>query len=118
MGEVYRARDTRLDRSVAVKVLAAARAGPATSRERFAREARAIAALDHPHICTLYDVGEQDGIDYLVMPLLDGETLAARLARAPAARAGAAIAVQIADALDGRIAQASSTAISSLATSC
>ena len=88
MGEVYRARDTRLDRIVAIKVLPADVAGDADARARFEREARAIAALDHPHICAVYDVGqhsssigsEQAG-DYLVMQYLEGETLAARLAR-------------------------------------
>jgi serine/threonine protein kinase len=84
-----------------VKVLAGGECRSSESRDRFAHEARAIAALDHPHICALYDVGEQDGIDYLVMPLLDGETLAARLARRPLPLAQALpIAVQIADALD------------------
>ena len=83
MGEVYRARDTRLDRSVAIKVLPAEIAGNAQARERFAREARAIAALDHPHICAIYDVGEADGTHFLVMPLLDGQTLAARLMKSP-----------------------------------
>jgi Tol biopolymer transport system component len=80
MGEVYRARDTRLDRLVAIKVIAPALLG-ANTRERFEREARAIATLSHPHICTLYDVGSADGVEYLVMEYLNGETLAARLAR-------------------------------------
>ena len=75
MGEVYKARDTRLDRTVAIKVLPAHVAHDPRSRERFEREARAVAALNHPHICTLHDVGEQDGIDFLVMELLEGETL-------------------------------------------
>ena len=81
MGEVYKARDTRLDRTVAIKVLPADVAGDPELRARFEREARAIAALNHPHICTHHDVGDQDGIDYLVMEHLEGETLAARLAR-------------------------------------
>ena len=110
MGEVYRARDTRLDRIVAIKVLPADVAGDADARARFEREARAIAALDHPHICAVYDVGqhsssigsEQAG-DYLVMQYLEGETLAARLARTkgplPLDQA-LTIAMQIADALD------------------
>jgi serine/threonine-protein kinase len=79
MGEVYRARDTRLDRTVAIKVLPPALAGDPSLRIRFEREARAIAALDHPHICALYDVGDQEGIHFLVMPHLEGETLASRL---------------------------------------
>ncbi len=81
MGEVYRARDTRLDRIVAVKVIAGAAALDPSFRERFDREARAISALDHPNICTLYDVGHEDGTDFLVMQYLEGETLADRLAR-------------------------------------
>ncbi len=87
MGEVYRARDTRLDRTVAVKVLPPhLTANPeirAAFRARFEREARAVSSLNHPHICTLHDIGEQDGVDYLVMEYLEGETLAARLARGP-----------------------------------
>src|ERR1700688_395447 len=79
MGEVYRARDTRLDRVVAIKVLPAHVADDPQLRERFEREARTIATLSHPHICVLYDVGHQEGIDYLVMEYLEGETLAARL---------------------------------------
>ena len=80
MGEVYRARDTRLGRAVAVKVLPPHRSDPA-ARERFEREARAIAALNHPNICQLYDVGTQDGVDFLVLEYLEGETLADRLAK-------------------------------------
>ena len=80
MGEVYRARDTRLDRLVAVKVLPSHLAN-AEAKQRFDREARAISALTHPNICTLYDVGHQDGISYIVMELLDGETLSHRLVR-------------------------------------
>jgi serine/threonine protein kinase len=79
MGEVYRARDTRLDRTVAVKVIPHALSSDPLRRQRFEREARAISALQHPNICTLYDVGHQDGTDYLVMEYLEGETLAARL---------------------------------------
>ena len=78
MGEVYRATDTRLDRSVAVKVLTQQVAANPEARERFEREARAVAALSHPHICTLHDIGSQNGTDYLVMELLGGESLAAR----------------------------------------
>src|SRR5436190_22245289 len=79
-GEVCKARDTRLDRIVAIKILPSA---DPELRARFEREAKAIAALQHPHICTLYDVGHQDGTDYLVMEHLDGETLADRLTRGP-----------------------------------
>ena len=81
MGEVYRARDTRLDRTVAIKVLPAQLAGSPDLRQRLEREARAISALNHPHICVLHDLGRQDGIDYLVMEYLEGETLAERLKR-------------------------------------
>ena len=79
MGEVYKARDTRLDRIVAIKVLPTHLADRAELRERFEREAKTIASLNHPHICTLYDTGHQDGIDYLLMEYLEGETLAQRL---------------------------------------
>src|SRR6186713_597502 len=81
MGEVYRARDTRLDRSVALKVLPPHLAESVEARQRFEQEARSISALQHPHVCALHDVGSQDGVDYLVMELLDGETLADRVAR-------------------------------------
>jgi Tol biopolymer transport system component len=81
MGEVYKARDTRLDRIVAIKILPDSLAGSARFRERFDREARAISQLDHPHICALYDVGEQAGTAYLVMQYVEGETLANRLAK-------------------------------------
>ena len=81
MGEVYRGRDTRLDRSVALKVLAPTLAPDADFRARFTREARAVSALNHSHICSLYDVGREHDIDYLVLELLDGETLQARLQR-------------------------------------
>ena len=81
MGEIYRARDTRLDRTVAIKVLAESLAADPLIRERFDREARAISSLNHPHICTLFDVGHQDGIDFLVLEYLEGETLAQRLGR-------------------------------------
>jgi Tol biopolymer transport system component len=83
MGQVYRGRDTRLDRSVAIKVLPPHLADDPELRRRFEREARVISSLSHPHICTLFDVGQQDGTDYLVMELLEGETLAHRLARGP-----------------------------------
>ena len=74
MGEVYKARDTRLNRTIAIKVLPPEVAGDPLARERFEREARAVAALNHPHICTLHDLGSQDGIDFLVMEYLDGVT--------------------------------------------
>src|SRR5437762_12017000 len=83
MGEVFRARDTRLDRTVAIKVLPREFAANAQLRLRFEREAKSISQLSHPHICTLHDVGHADGIDYLVMEFLEGETLAARVARGP-----------------------------------
>jgi eukaryotic-like serine/threonine-protein kinase len=83
MGEVYRARDTRLDRTVAIKVLPASFVEAPDRRARFEREARAISALNHPHICTLHDVGRHEAIEYLVMEHLDGESLADRLRRGP-----------------------------------
>ena len=83
MGEVYRARDTRLDRLVAVKVLAARLSTSPEAKRRFDREARAISSLNHPNICTLYDLGHQDGTDFLVMEYLEGETLANRLTKGP-----------------------------------
>ena len=83
MGEVYRARDTRLDRTVAIKILPEHLSSNPEARQRFEREARAISSLNHPNICTLYDVGHQDGIDYLVMEYLEGETLADRLVKGP-----------------------------------
>jgi eukaryotic-like serine/threonine-protein kinase len=79
MGEVYRALDTRLDRTVAIKILAARLSADPEARQRFDREALIIASLNHPNICTLYDVGHQDGVDYLVMEFLEGESLADRL---------------------------------------
>ena len=100
MGEVYRARDSRLDRDVAIKVLPASVASDASLRQRLEREAKAVSRLSHPHICTLHDIGQQEGTDFLVMELLDGETLEQRLIRGPlppdqVVRYGA----QIADAL-------------------
>jgi serine/threonine protein kinase len=83
MGEVYRARDTRLNRTVAIKVLPSQFSADANRRERFEREARAVSSLDHPHICTLYDLGEQDGTVFLVMEHLEGQKLAERLERGP-----------------------------------
>ena len=79
MGEVYRARDVRLDRAVAIKVLASHLSSSPELKQRMEREARAISALNHPQICHLYDIGSQDGTDFLVMELLEGETLAERL---------------------------------------
>jgi serine/threonine protein kinase/Tol biopolymer transport system component len=83
MGEVYRARDTRLERTVAIKILPHELSDQREAKERFEREARAISSLNHTNICQLYDVGEQDGISYLVMEFLEGETLGARLSKGP-----------------------------------
>ncbi|HYM12977.1 MAG TPA: protein kinase [Bryobacterales bacterium] len=100
MGEVYKARDTRLDRTVAVKVLPGHAADKPEARQRFEREARAVSSLSHPHICTLHDVGEQDGAYFLVMEYLEGETLSARLAQGPLPLEQALrCAIQITDAL-------------------
>jgi Tol biopolymer transport system component len=101
MGEVYKARDTRLDRTVAIKVLPQHLSSSPEGRQRFEREAKTISQLSHPHICALHDVGHQDGTEYLVMEFLEGETLTERLARGPlpleqALRYG----IEIADALD------------------
>jgi eukaryotic-like serine/threonine-protein kinase len=101
MGDVYRAKDTRLERTVAVKVLPAHLASSAESRQRFEREAKTISQLSHPHICALYDVGHQDGIEFLVMEYLEGETLSERLLKGAlpfeqVLRYG----IEIADALD------------------
>src|SRR5574341_120487 len=83
MGEVYKARDTRLGRVVALKILPEDLSRDPERRKRFEREARVIASLSHPHICTLHDVGREDGLDFLVMEYLDGETLAERLRKGP-----------------------------------
>src|SRR5437868_3061182 len=101
MGEVYRAKDTRLDRSVAIKILPAHFSADPVRKQRFEREAKTISSLNHPHICVLYDVGQQDGTDYLVMECVEGDTLAKRLEKGPlpleqVLKYGA----QIADALD------------------
>jgi serine/threonine protein kinase len=101
MGEVYRARDTRLDRTVAIKVLAAHLSASSEVRQRFEREAKTISQLSHPHICALHDVGREGETEYLVMEYLEGETLADRLLKGPlpleqTLRFG----IQIADALD------------------
>ena len=79
MGEVYKARDTRLDRTVAIKVLPEHVAADPNLKQRFEREAKTISSLNHPHICTLYDVGEYEGTTFLVMEYLEGDTLAQRL---------------------------------------
>ena len=101
MGEVYRARDTRLNRTVAIKVLPTHLADKPELRERFEREARTVASLNHPHICTLHDIGSQDGTDYLVMEYLGGETLAQRLKKGPLPLDQVLqYAIEIADALD------------------
>jgi serine/threonine protein kinase len=101
MGEVWRARDTRLDRTVAVKVLPAQFAGDAQLRLRFEREAKAISSLTHPNICTLHDVGHEDGVDFLVMEFLEGATLADRIERGPLPVDQAlSIGIQITDALE------------------
>jgi hypothetical protein len=101
MGEVYRARDPRLDRAVAVKVLRSPHGASPAQLERFQREARSLARISHPHICTLHDVGEHDGVAFLVMELLEGETLAERLDRGAIPLDQAlVVAVQIAEALN------------------
>src|SRR6266851_1136358 len=101
MGEVYRARDTRLDRTVAVKVLSSHLSDNPEIRQRFDREARTISQLSHPHICALHDVGHQDGIDYLGMEFLEGETMTDRLSRGPLPAEGVLrYGIEIADALD------------------
>src|SRR5690348_2471730 len=101
MGEVYRARDTRLGRDVAIKILPQHLSEKPDARQRFEREARAISSLNHPHICTLYDIGHQNGTDFLVMEYLEGETLAKRLEKGPLATAELLrIGIDVADALD------------------
>ena len=101
MGEVYKARDTRLERTVAVKVLPQHLSDSPEVRQRFEREAKTISQLSHPHICALYDVGSQDGTEYLVMELLEGETLSDRLAKgALSLEQTLRYGVEIADALD------------------
>ena len=101
MGEVYKARDTRLDRIVAIKVLPAHLADRVELRERFEREAKTIASLNHPHICTLHDTGHQDDIDFLVMEHLEGETLAQRLQKGSLPiQYVLQYAIEISDALD------------------
>src|SRR6266568_1051929 len=101
MGEVYRAKDTRLDRAVAIKILPEQLSKDPVRKQRFEREAKTISSLNHPNICTLHDIGTQNGVDYLVMECVEGETLAKRLEKGPlpleqVLKYGA----QIADALD------------------
>src|SRR5437899_1827519 len=101
MGEVYKAKDTRLERTVAVKVLPQHLSENSDVRQRFEREAKTISSLSHPHICALYDVGNQDGVEYLVMEYLEGETLADRLGRgALPSEQVLRFGIEIADALD------------------
>jgi len=101
MGEVYRARDTRLERSVAIKVLPAHLSSDPGLKQRLERESKAISALQHPNICTLYDVGSQDGVDFLVMELLEGQTLAERLLKGPLSLAQTVtVGIEIAQALE------------------
>src|SRR5947209_7822622 len=100
MGDVWRARDLRLNRDVAIKVLHADFAHDRDRAERLRREAKAVASLNHPHICSLYDVGTHDGVDFLVMELVEGETLAARLRKGALSLSDALqFAIQIADAV-------------------
>src|SRR5215470_11726250 len=101
MGEVYRAKDTRLERTVAIKILPKEMSGDLARKQRFEREAKTISSLNHPNICTLHDIGTQDGVDFLVMECVEGETLAKRLEKGAlpleqVLKYGA----QIADALD------------------
>nr|MDP9266940.1 serine/threonine protein kinase [Acidobacteriota bacterium] len=101
MGEVYRARDTRLDREVAVKILPSTMSENADIRERFEREARAVSKLSHPNICILHDVGREGDVDFIVMEYLEGETLEQRLTKGPLPPEQILrYAIQIADALD------------------
>src|ERR1700687_257668 len=100
MGEVYRARDTRLDRGVAVKIVRSHLSCSPELKSRFEREAKTLSSVSHPHICHLYDVGSQDGVDFLVMELLEGETLANRLMKGPLPLQDLLkIGIEIADAL-------------------
>src|SRR5262249_61069416 len=100
MGEVYLAHDIKLDRKVAIKFLPESLVGNATAKERLVREARAAAKLDHPNICSIYEIAEEAGVSFIVMQYLEGETLATRIKRAPMDIAGSVdIAVQVAEAL-------------------
>jgi serine/threonine protein kinase len=119
MGEVYRGRDTRLDRDVALKILSESAAGSADRRARFEREARAVAALNHPNIVSIYDVGSEDGVFFIVSELVDGESLRHRIRRSHlGVRELLKIAVQLAMAWVRRTRSGSSIAISSPRTSC
>jgi Tol biopolymer transport system component len=101
MGEVYEARDSRLDRTVAIKILPSSLSGVPELRARFEREARVISQLNHPHICALYDVGQDNGTDYLVLEYLQGQTLAEEIAKGPLSiQKALTIALEIGDALD------------------
>ncbi len=101
MGEVYRAKDTRLDRLVAIKILPAHLSANSTLKQRFEREARTVSSLNHPNICTVHDIGQQNGIDYLVMEFIEGETLQSRLRKGPLSTSELLqYSIQIADALD------------------
>ena len=112
MGEVYRARDTRLERTVAIKILPKEMSVDPAMKQRFEREAKIISSLNHPHSCRLHVIGSQDGVDYLVMEYVEGKTLAKRLEKGPlpleqVPKCG----TQIADALDKPIARESFIAI-------
>ena len=101
MGEVYRARDTRLGRDVAIKISPPHLSESTEARQRFEREARSVSSLNHPHICALYDIGSEDGTAYLVMEYLEGETLAQRLEKGPLSlEQFLRTAIEIAEALD------------------
>ncbi|HET7208952.1 MAG TPA: serine/threonine-protein kinase, partial [Terriglobales bacterium] len=101
MGEVYRARDNRLERTVAIKILPTDFSSDPVRKQRFQREAKIVSSLSHPHICVLHDIGSQDGLDFLVMEYIEGETLADRLKRGPVpVEQVLKFGTQLADALD------------------
>src|SRR5215467_6039768 len=101
MGEVYRARDTRLERTVAIKILPSQFSADPVHKQRFEREAKTVSSLNHPHICTLHDIGHQDGVDYLVLEYLEGETLERKLEKGSLpTREVLRCAIELADALD------------------
>jgi serine/threonine protein kinase len=107
MGEVYRARDTRLGRDVAIKILPQHLSSHPDLRERFEREARSISSLNHPRICTLYDVGHQDGVAFLVMEYLEGESLAERLRKGSLPlKEALKVGMEVCEALESRTARA------------